>query len=105
MIEINENGEVIINGENVTQISSNSRSNTISRTVVIRNGEVVQNDFSNGEEAFDMEDFHNDFIDQMGPAFQHLKKSNKIKCNYCGSIYKSSKNECPNCGATNTDLL
>ena len=51
-----------------------------------------------------MEDFHNDFIDLMGPAFKHLKKSTKVKCDYCGSVYKSSKSECPNCGANNNSI-
>lgn len=51
-----------------------------------------------------MEDFHNDFIDQMGLAFQHLKKSTKVKCAYCDSVYKSSKSECPNCGAINNSI-
>jgi len=120
MIEINENGEVIINGQKITATPSNPPSKTTRRTVVIKNGKVVKNDFSDGENNFDMEDFQNDFsdnednfdveafqnsfIDQMGPAFQHLKNLTKIKCDYCGSVYKSSKNQCPNCGATNNSI-
>ncbi len=104
MISINDDGEVIINGKKINPSTSHSSSSTVRKTVVINNGKVVQNDFVVDGEDFDMEDFHNDFIDQMGPAFQHLKKSTKIKCEYCGSIYKSSKSECPNCGARNSSI-
>lgn len=104
MIQINENGEVIINGQKITASNSKTSTKTINRTIVVKNGEVVQNDFENIEDGFDMEDFNNDFIDQLEPAFQHLKKSTKIKCDYCGSVYKSSKSECPNCGAINNSI-
>jgi len=102
VIIIDENGEIVINGKKISELSQQSNSTTINKTVVIKNGKVVQNDFEeNDMEEFDMEDFHNDFIEQMGPNFQHLKKVTKIKCCYCGSVYKSSNEECPNCGANN----
>ena len=104
MIRIDENGEVLINGQNINKLTNQTNSKTIKKTIVIKNGKVVQNDFADNEEDFDMENFHNDFIDKMGPAFQNLKKSTKIKCDYCGSVYKSSKTECPNCGANNGSI-
>jgi len=105
MIKINDDGEIIINGQKIdTGVDNVTHSSSTTRRVVIKNGKVIQNDFENSDEQFDMEDFHNDFIDQMGPAFQHLKKSTKIKCEYCGSVYKSSKIECPNCGATKNTI-
>lgn len=105
MIRINDDGEIIINGQNINELTKQTNhATTINKTVVIKNGKVIQNDFVDNDTNFDMEEFHNNFIEQMGPAFHHLKKSSKIKCDYCGSVYKSSKTECPNCGANNVSL-
>lgn len=103
MIKINDDGEIFINGQTISELTK-SGSSSVKRTVVIKNGKVVQNDFENTENIENIEDFHNDFIDQMGPSFQYLKKSTKIKCKYCGSVYKSSQTECHNCGANNDSI-
>ena len=99
MIKINDNGEIFINGQSISKLA-NSNSSSVKRTVVIKNGKVVQNDFEDITDIENMEDFHNDFMDQMD-AFQHLKKSTKLKCSYCGSVYNSAKVKCPSCGANN----
>ena len=105
MIKIDEDGEIIINGEKISELNQQSKSTTIKKTVVIKNGKVIQNDFEEeNDNGVVLEDFHNDFIDQMGPSFSHLKKSTKVKCDYCGSIYKSSNTDCPNCGANNNSI-
>jgi len=104
MIRIDENGEVFINGKKVTETSSGSSSKTIKKSVVIKNGKVVQNDFSEDDENFDVEEFKKEFIDEFKDSFPQIEKSTKVKCAYCGSVYKSTKPECPNCGANNNSI-
>ena len=106
MIKINDDGEIFINGQSISELTSgltSGNSSSTKRTIVIKNGEVIQNDFESTSNMENMENFHSDFIEQMNSAFQPSKKTKKVKCSYCDSVYKSSKEKCPNCGAT--DIL
>ena len=49
MIRIDENGEVIINGQKVSEMQTQNNSTSIKRTIVIKNGKVIQNDVENIE--------------------------------------------------------
>ena len=93
MFNINEDEEILINGQTINELTKNG-SSTVKKNVVINNDKVIQNDFEN------MEDIHNDLIVTIAPDIQHLKKLTKLKCSYCGSVYKSSKEKCPSCVAS-----
>ena len=101
MFKIDKDGEIFINGQKLNDIDKQTTTKITKKSIVIKNGKVIHNDYSEGNEDFNMEEFHNDFIEQLGPTFKHLKK---IKCDYCSSVYKSSNCECPNCGATNKTI-
>lgn len=120
MITINKDGEVLINGQKISEFAKQQTGSSIvnKRTIVIENGKVIQNDFSSNEisnldlneemneledlndDISDFDELHNNVIDQIGTEF----KTSKIKCRYCGSVYKSSKTDCPNCGANNNSF-
>ncbi len=104
MIRIDENGEVIINGQKISELTKDAKTKTINKTVVIKNGEVVQDDFAESGEPFDVQAFQNLFAASMGQAFSSLQEETKVKCEYCGSAYKSSNVKCPNCGANNNSI-
>lgn len=104
MIRISKDGKIIINGQEIDN-SPNSKI-TVKKTVVIRNGKVVKNDFSGDEEAINMMKDVNEIVsEQLGFENDNFKRKNpKVKCSYCKSVYSSSKTNCPNCGAPNNSL-
>ena len=106
MIIIGEDGEITINGQKISELTKGSKTTTKTtrKTVVIKDGEVVQNDFSEGDELFDAQAFQNLFASSMGQSFNAVQKETKVKCEYCGSAYKSSNMKCPNCGANNNSI-
>lgn len=115
MIRIEGDGEIIINGQKVSDmvknITSSTKSSNVVRKVVVRNGEVIENttvengEIVDNEDFDDFQDFHSRIMNQINDHFEDEKQETTIvECEYCRSKFKSSEENCPNCGANNNQL-
>lgn len=123
MIILDDDKEVLIDGEPVDDFVkkavSSSKSSSTTRRVVIKNGKVVEdtttkndNDFINNDGFGGLDDVKDIVMRSLGLAFgedfvsgqEAEEKEIIVECEYCRSKYKSSEENCPNCGANNNEL-